>query len=85
MGLCPPTVIYLILSAVSIVGPYAVHTVSPPVTLSHLLFVGLWAWLLQYLCDTGNTMVAWIILALPLILALFLLAFAMEVVAMAKK
>jgi hypothetical protein len=85
MALCPPTVIYLILSALSIVGPYAVHTVSVPTTLSQLLFVGLWAWLLQYLCDTGNTMIAWIVLAMPLILTLFLLAFAMEVVAMSKQ
>jgi hypothetical protein len=67
--LCFPAKIYLIFSLISIV--FAVITnVGVFAVLLKILFVGLWAWLLNTLCVKGFEVVSWILVLLPFIVML---------------
>jgi hypothetical protein len=64
--LCFPAKIYLIISLINIVFE-VITKVSVFSLLFNILFVGLWAWLLNTLCLKGFEVVSWILVLLPFI------------------
>lgn len=65
MDLCTPALVYLVLSLISFVA------VANEASLSSLfvnaLFVSLWTFLLNVLCQRGYTALSWVLVLLPLI------------------
>jgi len=65
--ICPPAMIYLVLGIIAIlVMAYQEHDIIG--ILCKIVFVGLWTWLLNYLCSIGHSGVSWILLLLPFVL-----------------
>jgi uncharacterized protein with PQ loop repeat len=82
-GWCPPTIIYLVLSIVTtFISLLTVHKYDDMkyngvnkvlYTIIHLFGVGLWTWLLYWLCSNCYNTAAWVILLLPVIIFVVLL------------
>jgi len=66
MDLCPPAIVYLVLSVISIV--ITARGVSVSSLFVNALFVGLWTFLLNFLCQRGYTALSWVLVLLPIIL-----------------
>ena len=73
MDLCPPAIVYLVLSVISIV--ITARGVSVSSLFVNALFVGLWTFLLNVLCQRGYTALSWILVLLPLILLIVVIFF----------
>jgi hypothetical protein len=70
MGWCMPTVIYLTLSAIGVIGStlFGRYSMAPGVMLSEIIHIAFWTAILYFLCATGYTGVSWFILLIPFIL-----------------
>lgn len=66
MDLCTPAIVYLVLSVISIVATARGASVSN--LFVNVLFVGLWTFLLNFLCQRGYTALSWILVLLPIVL-----------------
>jgi hypothetical protein len=64
--LCIPALIYLILGVISLV--YLFSKYSFGTVLLKAVFIGLWTWLLNFICSKGYPVISWIILLLPFIM-----------------
>ena len=73
MDLCTPALVYLVLSLISFVA------VANEASLSSLfvnaLFVSLWTFLLNVLCQRGYTALSWILVLLPIIVLVIMVFF----------
>jgi hypothetical protein len=83
-ALCTPAFVYFVISAVAFVGMviqnlgntktfcFGKHTCAVPSTLlmfvGQALWVGIWTYILNYLCRKGYTELSWLLLFLPIIL-----------------
>ena len=67
MSICPPALLYLILSIFSILFAFSMNVV-PMLILSKLFFALLWTWFLNFLCVKGYKTVSWILVLLPFII-----------------
>jgi hypothetical protein len=92
-NLCTPSYIYLVVSAISLVvmlyqnvgnvdkyclGSYTCNVSSTAlIFIIKAIYILFWTWVLNLICRTGATGVAWFILLLPLILMFVLLALMM--------
>jgi len=88
--LCPPAMVYLLLSIVAIVmmaiqnlgnsGVYCVGSYSCDTTsvvsifMLKIVYVVFWTWLLNVLCKSGYETVSWILVLLPFVLLFILIA-----------
>jgi len=77
--LCPPSLIYLVISLISLVGSMRFHNVNLLSMLASFLFILLWTWLLNFLCYKKQSTLSWILLFLPLVLFIVIIAVAFEV------
>jgi len=77
--LCPPSLIYLVVSLLSLVFSMRFHNMNILSMIASFLFILLWAWILNYLCYRRYERLAWILLLLPLILFMAIIAVAFEV------
>lgn len=77
--LCPPSLIYLVISLIALVGSMRFHNVSMLSMLGSFIFILLWTWLLNFLCYKKYESLSWILLLLPLILFVLMIAVAFEV------
>ena len=73
--LCLPSKIYLVLSLFSIILALFLSIYNLTYCIIKLFFAILWTWILNLICKSGYTMVAWFILLLPIILFLGLVFF----------
>ena len=77
-GWCPPTVIYLVLAVattfVSLMTSHKYDEVQTNgsnkvlYTLSHLVVVAFWTWVLYWLCSNCHYTAAWVVLLFPVII-----------------
>ena len=66
-SICAPAMIYLILGIFAILAMiYQKYDIIG--ILGKIIFIGLWTWLLNYLCSVGHSGVSWVLLLLPFIL-----------------
>ena len=77
--LCPPSLIYLVISLIGLVGSMRFHNVNLLSMLASFLFIMLWTWLLNFLCYKKQQTLSWILLLLPLVLFIVIIAVAFEV------
>lgn len=64
--LCAPSLLFLILSIISIII-LLFNKTSLIISLLQLLFIIIWTWVLNFLCVNGYTVVSWILVILPFI------------------
>lgn len=83
-GLCTPAFVYFVLSAMAFVGMvfqnigntdrfcFGKHTCNVPSTIGMFIgqafWIGLWTYILNYLCRKGHTELSWVLLFLPIIM-----------------
>ena len=69
--LCTPAMIYFVLSVISLVisAFYQLNIVS---ILIQLLFIALCTWILNYFCKMGYSVLSWVIVFFPFIMAALL-------------
>ena len=88
-ALCNPALLYLVLSGISILmllfqnmenpNEYCVGNLKCPVEnkwgvfIGKCIYVAFWTWILDLICKSGHTKVAWFILFLPLVLFFILI------------
>jgi hypothetical protein len=89
--LCTPAMVYLLLSVFALIimgyqnrnnvnvyclGEYACQTTSVLlIFLVKIVYVVFWTWILNLICKSGYTSIAWLLLLLPYILLFILLIF----------
>jgi hypothetical protein len=71
--ICTPAALYLILSIIALVWLALVARASIYTLLLQLIFIGLWTYLLNFLCVRGLGLVSWVLVLLPYILFIFLI------------
>lgn len=75
---CTPAQLYLILGAIGIfMGLF--NNFSMKTLLTKVLFLVIWAWVLNWLCSKGFKAISWILVLLPYILVLFTYSFIKDV------
>jgi hypothetical protein len=70
--LCTPAMIYFVLSVISLVIS-AFYQLNIASILFQLLFIALWTWLLNFICEAGYTVLSWVIVFFPFIMAALIL------------
>jgi len=83
--LCLPSLIYLIISLLSLVGSLNYHNIQLMSILLSFLFIIFWTWLLNYLCYKRYEALSWVLLFLPIIFFFLVVAIAFETAAYSKK
>ena len=73
MDLCTPALIYLVFSTISFIATAKWMTASN--LFLQALFIFLWTFLLNALCQRGYTALSWVLVLLPLILLLIAIVF----------
>lgn len=64
-NLCTPAFIYFLISFIYLVmNSFSNFNIMSVIV--RLLFIMLWSWILNLLCSNGYTIIAWIIIVLPL-------------------
>jgi hypothetical protein len=69
--LCTPAMIYFVLSVLSLVIS-AFYQLNIASILFQLLFIALWTWILNYFCKMGYSVLSWVIVFFPFIMAALL-------------
>jgi hypothetical protein len=83
-SLCTPALVYFVLSALAFAGMvfqnigntdrfcFGKHTCNVPSTIGMFIgqafWIGLWTYILNYLCRKGHTELSWVLLFLPIII-----------------
>jgi hypothetical protein len=72
---CMPAKVYLVLSLLGMI--YTLFSGSISIVILHLLFIALWAWFLNWLCDKGYSSISWLLVLFPyfMFMLIFLLMF----------
>jgi hypothetical protein len=68
MKLCAPAVVYLVLAAIGLVFQFTNYASSknPILTIVvHLLFIGLWTAILNWICSKGFKSISWALVIIP--------------------
>ena len=76
-SLCIPALVYLIISAITILVLF-IQSFSVLTVVLKVGFVILWTWLLNYICSKGYGSIAWILVILPYIVMFGVLALILE-------
>ena len=68
MKLCAPAVLYLFLAAIGLIVQFShyANTMNPVWTiLVHIVFIGVWTAILNWICSKGYSVVSWVLVILP--------------------
>ena len=93
-GLCAPAITYLAISMFALiflayqnlgnfdiycVGYYQCENVNTSfIFLLKFMYIILWTWILNLICDSGNTAVSWFLVFLPVLLFFIMIAMIMS-------
>jgi hypothetical protein len=79
--MCTPALVYLTLSAIAVV--LGILTKFNPITIAiKILFILIWAWILNFICEKGYKPVSWALVILPYIAMLGIFAMFFEAMKM---
>lgn len=79
--ICTPAIVYLFLSILSIL--FAIYNNASVLSiLIKWIFVMFWTWILNYICNSGYTTVAWVLVLLPFILLLLIFVIMLEMMSL---
>jgi len=70
-NLCAPALVYLILSVIVTVLESTI-SFNIVIILINILFIGLWTFVLNWICSTGYSIISWVMIIVPIIIAVFL-------------
>lgn len=73
---CTPAIIYLAIAFIVIVS--SIGTISYYIIAIEIIFDLLWAWFLNFLCDSGYGTISWVLVFLPFIVMLLMIFIAFE-------
>lgn len=91
-NLCTPAYVYLVISAITLIvigiqnignnGVYCIGQFSCPVSSTlvfaiKVIFILFWTWILNIICKGGGTIISWLLVLFPYILALVLILYFM--------
>ena len=71
MKLCLPAIVYLIIGIISTLYITFVNKIQITNLLFTLLFIFIWTFLLNLICNSGYTIISWILVLFPFIMFLF--------------
>lgn len=77
--ICLPTMVYLVVSLLSLVGSFQYHNSNIVSVIGSLIFIMLWSCLLNFICIKNSETLAWILLLLPLVLFVLVISVSFEV------
>jgi hypothetical protein len=84
-GLCTPAIVNIVLSCIMLLATIMSMEASGLDIIGQLIYIGVFTWLLNFLCKSGYSWVAWILLFLPvIILVLLFIGFAVLIKASGK-
>jgi hypothetical protein len=75
--LCTPAIIYIIISVITIILLF-VQGFTIITLINKILFMCIWAWILNYTCSKGYTNISWIMVLLPYVIMFGMLALVLE-------
>jgi uncharacterized membrane protein YpjA len=78
MKLCAPAILYLVLSIIALIFNAKFSILS---ILLHVLFIGLWTLVLNWICSKGLVWVSWVLVVLPYLFAFLVILIAAEITA----
>ena len=73
---CTPALIYLAIAFITVIS--SIGTISYYIIGIQIIFDLLWAWFLNFLCDSGYGTISWVLVFLPFILMLLMIFIAFE-------
>lgn len=68
MKLCPPALLYLLLSILPIMV-LIFYNVGISVFLIEIFFIALWTWLLNFFCKKGFSVLSWFLVLFPIFIS----------------
>jgi len=72
MKLCPPALLYLLLSIIPMMV-LIFYNVGISVFLVELFFIVLWTWFLNFFCRKGFSVLSWFLVLMPIFIFTFLI------------
>lgn len=78
MKFCAPAVVYLVLAIIALVLNMRFSMVS---ILLHVAFIGLWTFILNWICSKGLKWVSWVLVVLPYLFAALVWLIGVEIMA----
>ena len=81
MKLCAPAIVYLVLSIIALIFNAKFSVLS---IVLHVLFIGLWTLILNWICSKGLTWVSWLLVVLPYVFAFLVILIAAEFIALSR-
>ena len=80
MKLCTPAIVYLVLATIALL--FNMMNFSIFSTLIHIIFIGLWTLILNWICKKGFTWVSWLLVVLPYLFMGLVVLIAAEYIAL---
>ncbi len=80
MNLCAPAFVYLILSIIAIASMFSIEMSLLTITFK-VIFVILWTFILNLICQKGYVAVSWILVVLPYILGIAVMFMILDAIA----
>ena len=73
---CFPALVYFLMAIIGAVA--SIGEVSAISFIIKLIFIFLWTWFLNYLCETGYSSISWFLVFLPFVLFILMFFLALE-------
>jgi len=79
MKLCPPAIVYLVLSIIALILNMKFSILS---VLIHIAFIVVWTFILNWICSKNLVWLSWLLVILPYVFMFLVLLIAVEFVAL---
>jgi hypothetical protein len=81
MKLCTPAIVYLVLAIIALIFNIQYSFLS---IFLHVIFIGLWTFILNWICKKGFVWISWTLVVLPYLFAALVWLIAIEIIAINK-
>ena len=82
MKLCPPAIVYLVLSIIALILNMKFSILS---VLIHIAFIVVWTFILNWICSKNLVWLSWLLVILPYVFMFLVLLIAVEFVALSNE
>jgi len=79
MKLCAPAIVYLVLAVIALFVNSQFSFLS---IFLHLFFIGLWTFILNWICNKGYKWISWLLVIIPYLFAALVILIASEFMAL---
>jgi len=80
-SICAPAMLYLILSIIALIS-MAMQKFGALSLLFKVIFVIIWTWFLNFLCNKGYKTISWVLVLLPFIIFILMILFVIRLLKM---